>query len=154
MNIVSGAVCDYEPEKVRGGMLADAMGLGKSLTVTALIATDRSDPVNGTQGSDRYPGKDPWTPGPTLLVIPPSLLRTWQEELHKYVVPGALSCCSHHGPKRSNNVSIFCANHIVLTTYDVVSAEWRRLDTGLKPLYSMDWHRIVLDEGEFLARVS
>lgn len=37
---------------------------------------------------------------------------------------------------------------IVITTYDVVSADWRRLADSLGPLFSTTWRRVVLDEGE------
>lgn len=33
-------MCDYNPGEVKGGILADAMGLGKSLSLIALLATD------------------------------------------------------------------------------------------------------------------
>ena len=37
---------------------------------------------------------------------------------------------------------------IVITTYDVVSADWRRLADNIGPLFSTTWRRVVLDEGE------
>lgn len=40
------------------------------------------------------------------------------------------------------------SHDIILTTYDVVALEWRNLDNGMKPLFSANWHRIVLDEGK------
>jgi hypothetical protein len=44
-----------------GGILADPMGLGKSLTVLALIASDLVEAEDGLEV---------WNPGPTLLIVP------------------------------------------------------------------------------------
>ena len=137
MNTATGALCDRDPREVKGGILADAMGLGKSLTILALLATD-------------WPCKSKGL-GPTLLIVPPSLLRTWEEELKKHVKTNSCSYLKYHGPKRSNNIATILNYDIVLTTYDVVTLEWRdfmrSFDLGPKPLYSCIWHRIVLDEG-------
>ena len=37
---------------------------------------------------------------------------------------------------------------IVITTYDVVSVDWRRVANSIGPLFSTTWRRVVLDEGE------
>ena len=137
MNTVTGALCDRDPREVKGGILADAMGLGKSLTILALLATD-------------WPCKSKGL-GPTLLVVLPSLLRYWEEELKKHVKNDSCSILKYHGPKRSNNIATILTYDIVLTTYDVVTLErrgfMRSFDLNPKPLYSCIWHRIVLDEG-------
>ncbi len=130
----TGDICDYHPGEVKGGMLADAMGLGKTLSMISLLATDWPRRANEI--------------GPTLLVVPPSLLRTWEGELRRHTHPNTLRYWKYHGPKRSNDTTVMLAHDIVLTTYDVVALEWRCLDNGQKPLYSRSWHRIVLDEGE------
>lgn len=113
------------------------LGLGKSLSIISLLATDWSQRLQDSLGV-----------GPTLLVVPPSLLRTWEEELKRHVCPQTLRYWIHHGPKRSNDIAIMLAYDLVITTYDVVTLEWRNLDSGLQPLYSYKWRRIVLDEGK------
>ena len=110
------------------------MGLGKSLSMVSLIATDWS----------KHGKVDP-----TLLIVPSSLLRTWEEELEKHLHPQTLRCWRHHGPKRFDTIDPMLAYDIVLTTYDVVAMEWRQLIKKLQPLYCHDWNRIVLDEGKW-----
>ena len=85
---------------------------------------------------------------PTLLVVPSSLLKTWEGELETHLHPHTLSWCRYHGPKRFHNTSRMLLHDIVITTYDVVSADWRRLADSLGPLFSITWRRVVLDEGK------
>ena len=55
--------------KSRGGVLSDAVGLGKTCTSLALVLSD--DPDN--------------EPAPTLVVAPSHLLPQWREEVRKFV---------------------------------------------------------------------
>lgn len=127
-------MCDYNPGEVKGGILADAMGLGKSLSLIALLATDWPRQRKGL--------------GSTLLIVPASLLRTWEGELKRHTHLNTHTYWKHHGAKRSNDVTMMLSHDIILTTYDVVALEWRNLDNGMKPLFSANWHRIILDEGK------
>ena len=112
------------------------MGLGKSLSMISLIAMDWSEDVKHLSEI-----------GPTLLIVPSSLLGTWEHELGKHLNPEAFRLWKYHGPKRSDNIPGMLASSIVLTSHDTVAREWRELCQGLKPLYSRDWYRIVVDEG-------
>ncbi len=113
------------------------MGLGKSLSIISLLATDL--PHHNSRSSEVFT---------TLIVVPPSLLRTWKEELRKHLHPGTLRCCFYHGAKRSEDMASMLAHDIVITTYDVVAVEWKSLDKGPRPLFLINWRRIVLDEGK------
>ena len=139
MNTTTGDVCDFRPVEVGGGILADSMGLGKSLSMISLLATDWP---HETSGSTEVVS--------TLIVVPPSLLRTWEEELRKHLYPGTVRCWLYHGPKRSTGVASILAHDVVLTTYDVVATEWKSVDKGPRPLFLVNWRRIVLDEGKLL----
>lgn len=113
------------------------MGLGKSLSIISLLATDLQRSSHGSL-----------VVAPTLLVVLPSLLRTWEAEFEKHLHPGTLRCCLYRGPKRSEDVISMLAYDVVITTYDVVATEWKSLDKGPRPLFSVNWRRIVLDEGK------
>ena len=123
--------------EVGGGILADSMGLGKSLSMISLLA---SDLPHKTSGSTEVVS--------TLIVVPPSLLRTWEEELSRHLYPGTLHYCLYHGPKRSADMVSMLAHDVVITTYDVVATEWKSVDKGPRPLFLVNWRRIVLDEGK------
>lgn len=60
-----------EPPQFYGGIIADPMGLGKTLTMIALVATDlekqKQEAAEGT-GPDDY--EEPYA-GATLIVVPP-----------------------------------------------------------------------------------
>ena len=139
MNTTTGDVCDFRPVEVGGGILADSMGLGKSLSMISLLATDWPPKVSGSTEVVS-----------TLIVVPPSLLRTWEEELRRHLYPGTLRCWLYHGPKRSADIVSILAHDIVITTYDVVATEWKSVDKGPRPLFLVNWRRIVLDEGKLL----
>ena len=69
INRISGAQETKEPPDFRGGIIADPMGLGKTLTMIALAATDieTKHPV-GKHDSD---GTNSDEPHATLIVVPP-----------------------------------------------------------------------------------
>ena len=139
MNTATGDVCDFRPVEVGGGILADSMGLGKSLSMISLLATDLPHKISSSTEVIS-----------TLIVVPPSLLRTWEEELRRHLYPETLRCCLYHGPKRSADIASMLAYEIVITTYDVVATEWKSVDKGPRPLFRVNWRRIVLDEGRLL----
>ena len=124
---------------VGGGILADSMGLGKSLSVLSLLAAEW--PHCNSSSSEVVP---------TLIVVPPSLLRTWEEEIRRHLHPGTLRYWLYHGPKRSEDTVAMLAHDIVITTYDVVATEWKSVEKGPRPLFLVNWRRIVLDEGKLL----
>lgn len=113
------------------------MGLGKSLSIISLLANDW--PHYNLGASEVVP---------TLLVVPSSLLRTWEDELKKHLRPRTLRHWLYYGPKRLENMASMLAHDIIITTYDVVAIEWKSLDKGPRPLFSINWRRIVLDEGK------
>jgi SNF2 family DNA or RNA helicase len=61
---VSNAYQDEEPEEFCGGMIADPMGLGKTLTMISLVATD-VQPQESVMDVD-----DVTTSATTLIIVP------------------------------------------------------------------------------------
>ena len=127
-----------DPVHIKGGILADSMGLGKSLSTLALIAADLEQAA-----------KNRTVTGPTLIVMPTSLIPTWEKEIQGHLHPGSVRYCIHHGSGRAKTSIGFLSFDIILTSYDIVSAEWRGLDSGPKPLFLFPWYRVILDEGWF-----
>ena len=136
-NMETGEVCTFLPWEVRGGILADSMGLGKSLSIISLLATDWQQSANEAS-----------RPVPTLVVVPPSLLRTWEAQLRQHLHPGTLRYLLYHGPNRSDEIALILAYDVVITTYNVVATEWKGLEKRPRTLFSITWRRIVLDEGK------
>lgn len=67
---------------------------------------------------------------------------------HSHVVNGTLHYERHHGKAKLSDFDEFDTINLVLTTYHTVAAEWKAIQAGRKStLFSVHWHRIILDEG-------
>ncbi|KAI1130950.1 SNF2 family N-terminal domain-containing protein [Nemania abortiva] len=154
VNKVTNTYQNEEPAEFRGGIVADTMGLGKTLTMIALAAADLDIP------RERMPhmaGYHQDVPGveTTLIIIPPPLLDTWEEQLSEHVFAGRLKWCRHHGKSRITGFDNISSQHIVLTTYHTVTAEWKgHTNAQPSPLFSVQWKRIILDEAHFIRNAS
>lgn len=106
------------------------MGLGKTLQVISLI-------LSGT-GS-----------GPTLIVAPVSVMSNWQQQFDAHVRKDkAPKIHIHHGSAASEELSGY---DIVITSYGKLAKErLETTDSARGPLMSVDWRRVVLDEGHII----
>ncbi|KAK4071004.1 uncharacterized protein Triagg1_6371 [Trichoderma aggressivum f. europaeum] len=146
VNRVSNTHQPEEPPQFYGGIIADPMGLGKTLTMISLAATDLDSDVNNGVHMDIDEEQDDAVTT-TLIIVPPPLLGTWEEQLAEHVVEGSMVWRCHHGKSRFVDKSELDGVNVVLTTYYTVSAEWR---TGNSILFSVRWRRIVLDEAHYI----
>lgn len=94
-----------DPALARGGILADAMGLGKTVQMIAVIVASRAAAA-ATSGRR-----------PTLVVCPVSVMSVWTEQLSAHVSPGALSVHVYHGPGRTRDPAELSRHDVVLTSY-------------------------------------
>ncbi|QKX62057.1 uncharacterized protein TRUGW13939_09213 [Talaromyces rugulosus] len=80
INMISGDHQREEPKQFFGGIIADPMGLGKTLTMISLVAADleRENTKNGAFDMCTYSFE---SNDATLIVVPPALLDTWEEQL-------------------------------------------------------------------------
>ena len=114
-----------------GACLADDMGLGKTIQLIALLLHERQD-------------QPPGAVGPTLLVVPTSLVSNWSRELDRF--GPSLTYHIHHGPDRPMGdrfVELADRHDLVITTYALVSRDRETL--GRVP-----WYRVALDEAQFI----
>ncbi|KAL9612220.1 MAG: hypothetical protein Q9167_003169 [Letrouitia subvulpina] len=91
LDIVTRKIQSRPPDEFRGGILADCMGLGKTLTMISLLSSP-----NSHRTSD--------------------------------------------GCLQGRNLDV------VITTYDVVAAQWRNQHKRQSTLFSIRWQRVILDE--------
>ena len=111
-----------------GACLADDMGLGKTVQLLALEVHDRQQPDLG----------------PTLLVCPMSMVGTWEREAARFAPD--LRVRAHHGPGRPRGADLATAAEdadLVVTTYATAARD-------ADDLAALDWHRLVLDEAQFV----
>lgn len=130
---------EQEESARKGGILADAMGLGKTVQALALIlARPPKDSVNKT----------------TLIVAPVALLRQWQREIENKVKDRhKLKTIIVHGPlKKKLTVSELQTYDVVLTSYGTILAEWnpRKKQNPNTLLLRPRYHRIILDEAHLI----
>ncbi|GAB7081081.1 hypothetical protein JCM14635_27540 [Megalodesulfovibrio paquesii] len=114
-----------------GGILADDMGLGKTIQILAWLALAQEREAQTAEAG---------TPGATLILVPTSLLGTWQAEAARFC-PG-LRVFVHSGPEREARLmAALGQTDIVLATYGIL-----RRDLDL--LRRVPWRRLVLDESQ------
>ncbi len=132
-----------------GACLADDMGLGKTIQFIAMLLHERgSSPEAGNDVARLKPqtsSPNPSSPvGPTLLIVPTSVVENWVRELARFAP--SLTAHVHHGPERAMGdrfVELARQHDLVITTYPLVA---RDHDT----LRKLDWHRVTLDEAQYI----
>lgn len=107
-----------------GGILADDMGLGKTLQALAWLALEQ----------ERRPGG-----GPSLVVVPTSLLGAWQDEAARFCP--SLRVLPYAGAGRTALVAAFAQQDVVLVTYGLL-----RRDVEI--LRRVRWRCLILDESQ------
>ena len=111
-----------------GGCLADDMGLGKTVQTLALLLAEKE------AGS-----------GPSLLIMPTSLIYNWEMEASKF--SPELKVLNYTGTLRNKDTKRFEKYDIVLTSYGIT-----RLDIEL--LQNFYFNYIILDESQVIKNPS
>src|SRR5690606_6959961 len=95
------------PPSVFGGILADVMGLGKTLSILSLIVSTLDDAraFSGKElACDQQDRLAPvLTTGATLLVTPTSTIGNWEEQIKCHIKEGELTYYVYHG-KRERDI--------------------------------------------------
>ncbi|KAJ7058053.1 SNF2 family N-terminal domain-containing protein [Mycena amicta] len=117
-----------------GGMLADEMGMGKTIQMIALFVSDGAKP--------------------NLVVAPTVAIMQWKNEILAHT--NGLDVLVWHGAARQSNPEELKKFDVVLTTYAVMESCFRKQEQGFKrkgmmikeksPLHRITWNRIILDE--------
>ncbi|MGE3345338.1 MAG: SNF2-related protein [Vicinamibacterales bacterium] len=116
-------------DRWRGGVLADAMGLGKTVSLLTLIVL-RPAPT---------PLPSPKHHKATLVCLPVTLVGQWEMECEK-IAPG-LKYYRFYGKKRSVSSPAFLDADVVFTTIHTVRSETTR-----NQLSGFTFHRVIYDE--------
>eukprot|EP00897_Mesotaenium_endlicherianum_P004514 jgi/Mesen1/4090/ME000214S03273 len=151
-NVFSGEASVTFPsalQMARGGILADAMGLGKTvMAISLLLARNgRGAQEPGAAAAAGAGADSEALAGGTLIVCPMTLLSQWKAEIETHSCPGALSVHVYYGSERRAMADTALVEHdVVLTTYGTLQAESSAQEGTEGPLQRVMWHRVVLDE--------
>lgn len=157
-------------ETLRGGILAEEMGLGKTVELMALMTHHKRDMPEG-KIFDAYTGAYVTPSGATLIITPPSILEQWISEinthapemkvLHYKGLPSPTAPKKAHTEATMENLLQY---DVVVTTYNVLAKEIhhakpppdrssrnaKRHERRRSPLVEISWWRVCLDEAQMI----
>jgi E3 ubiquitin-protein ligase SHPRH len=155
---------------LRGGILAEEMGLGKTVELLALMRHHRRRLPDGDV-FDAYTGAMVKPSGATLIITPPSILEQWINEIgthapdlkvkHYKGIPAASAPQREHDEATWEHLMQF---DVVLTTYAVLAREIhfatpppnrslrfeKQHEARKSPLVQISWWRVCLDEAQMV----
>ena len=148
---VSGLELQKEPEQVYGGLLADVMGLGKTIEALSLIAstTDSANDFSAERMIRKEEGDAVFLTHTkaTLIVCPTSTVQNWESQIKEHMNPAKVTFYIYHGPNRTQNAYELAKYDIVITTYGTLTSDMKgRSSRGTGPLRQLKWFRVMLDE--------
>ncbi|ODQ64471.1 hypothetical protein NADFUDRAFT_26816 [Nadsonia fulvescens var. elongata DSM 6958] len=119
-----------------GGILADEMGMGKTIQTIALLMSNRQAK-------------------PNLVIAPTVAIMQWKSEIEQHT-EGALKVTIFHGANRASKANDLAKYDVILTTYAVLESVFRKERSGFRrkdgivkeksPLHNLLFHRVILDE--------
>lgn len=119
-----------EESSVRGGILADEMGMGKTLQAIALVLLKRSllrgIPEPPLPSSSACSSMELPPIKGTLVVCPLVAVMQWVREIDRFTSKESTKVLVYHGAQRAKNLYRLCDYDFVLTTYSIVESEFRK----------------------------
>ena len=149
---------------LRGGILSEEMGLGKTVEMIALVCLHQYQPqvsAGSVSALQACPA--------TLIITPPSILHQWKSELQKLAPDLKVmqyEGLRHGSPENGdpNHLLHFQSHDVILTTYNVLAQEIhyaedvpdrnmrhkKKYERRMSPLIKVKWWRVVLDEAQMI----
>ncbi|KAI9087674.1 SNF2 family N-terminal domain-containing protein [Phlyctochytrium arcticum] len=125
-----------EESRFNGGILADEMGMGKTIQMISLLVTKRMKP--------------------NLILAPTVAILQWLAELRERTPADTFKILVFHGTNRPTTKAELEEYDIIISTYAIVEQGYRKMHYGHKRkgetvktpslLHSVHWARVILDE--------
>ncbi|KAL8105314.1 ATP-dependent helicase rhp16-like [Apium graveolens] len=127
-----------EESAARGGILADEMGMGKTIQAIALVLTKQelNRAVDGALPQTSQSSGLPQLKA-TLVICPLVAVVQWVNEISRFTLKGSNKVLVYHGAKRAKTLDEFSDYDFVITTYSIVEAEYRKY--VLPPKRKCNW---------------
>ncbi|GAM28082.1 hypothetical protein SAMD00019534_112580 [Acytostelium subglobosum LB1] len=133
INDLDGCMTNENIEFVKGGLLCDDMGMGKTIEILSIILANKyneadypigpsTSPTQGTSTSTSNNNDFPQSKT-TLIICPVSVLQQWYNEITTHTDP-CLNVYIYHGPGRNRDVTFLSSFDVVISTYTTLSAEY------------------------------
>lgn len=123
-----------------GGCLADDMGLGKTVQVLAMLEKRRLARARSlTNSKDEKKSTQSQLIGPSLIVVPKSLVFNWVEEAKRFTPK--LKVLNFTGLDRRTLISAIPEHDVVITTYSTMRLE-------IEKLREQEFDYVILDEAQ------
>lgn len=152
---------------LRGGILAEEMGLGKTVETISLITLHKRRLETDTF-IDPYLSEEVKPTSATLIITPPSILQQWISELNRHAP--SLKVFRYDGikaggvSKAAEVVDSMMEADVVVTTYPIIAGEvhYTKLnpEKSLRrqpkyprpksPLMQLSWWRVCMDEAQMI----
>lgn len=156
----------YDVSNLNGGILAEEMGLGKTVELLSLICLNPM-PSPAQIGQPAADDEHLKISKATLIITPQAILEQWKQEIRLHAPQLRLFHYLGHDPSSVEEVTKEMINSdIVLTTYDVLRREihftndvpvrsyrgGRRSGYEKTSLVRILWWRVCLDEAQMIGR--